>query len=114
MVFSYTFSIQTFKGDTVKRTDNTPFIQADFVEKVSENKEKALSRDAYQRAIRALDLDTEEESFFMDPDNLDLFRSQLIKRLKKTKLWNYPPEKRDAAKSARTRLQNFLGVEVLY
>ena len=98
----------------MKRTNNTPFIQADFAEKVSENKEKALSRDAYQRAIRALDLDTEEERFFMDPDNLDLFRSQLIKRLKKTKLWNYPPEQRDAAKTARAQLQNFLGVEVLY
>ena len=98
----------------MKRTNTTPFIQADFAQNVSENKKKALSRDAYQRAIRALDLDTEEERFFMDPDNLDLFRSQLIKRLKKTKLWNYPPEQRDAAKTARTQLQNFLGVEVLY
>jgi len=98
----------------VKRTNTTPFIQADFAQNVSENKEKALSRDAYQRAIRALGLDTEEERFFMDPDNLDLFRSQLIKRLKKTKLWNYPPEQRDAAKTARTQLLSFLGVEALY
>jgi len=98
----------------MKSTDNIPFVQIDFAQNVSKRQEKTLSRDAYRHAIQALDLDTNEETFFSDPDNLDLFRSQLIKRLKKTKLWNYPPEKRDAVKDARAQLQSFLGVDVLY
>ncbi len=98
----------------MKKTADFHFIETDFAEESPKNNREALSRAAYQRAIRALDLDIDEERLFMNPDNLDRFRSQLVRRLKKTKLWNYPPEKRSTVKTARTQLQNILGVEVLY
>jgi len=97
----------------MKNKDDIPFIQAEFSQKASrDHQENDPAVVAYQRAIRALGLDEKEEKRFLDLMLLDTFRPQLEKRLKKTKLWHYAPEQREAVKSARKYLQDLLGVAV--
>jgi len=90
-----------------------PFIQAEFTKEFPHDDRRDDSEIvAYQKAIRALDLDEQEEKKFLDLTQLNTFRTQLEKRLKKTKLWNYAPDQREAVGSARSQLQDLLGITV--
>jgi hypothetical protein len=88
------------------------FIHTTFTGNVSNDfsYEEVLKR--YQEAIRALDLDADEEQRFLAYNQLESFRKELQKRLERTKLWNYSPDQRDAVKEARAYLQDLLNTSV--
>ena len=68
----------------------------------------------YREAIRALDMDPEEEAQFLAYQENERFKHLLKKRLDKTRLWDYHPKQRDAVKKARAYLQQWIGVELSY
>jgi hypothetical protein len=93
---------------------DTPFIQPAFRHADSPESLAAEERARYWEAIRALDLDPQEEEQFLAFGELDTFRDRLARRLSRTKLWDYAPDQRDAVKEARNYLQDFIGVEISY
>jgi 23S rRNA A2030 N6-methylase RlmJ len=68
----------------------------------------------YREAIRALDMEPEEEAQFQVYQENDRFRHCLKRRLDKTRLWDYHPQQRDAVKQARAYLQQLIGVELSF
>jgi len=68
----------------------------------------------YAQAIRALDLDEAEEARFLDLDRFESFRRSLERRLRKTKLWDYAPDRRDEVKAAREFLEAWMHARIPY
>jgi hypothetical protein len=96
--------MKTINLDTLRHTNQMRVIYAD---------QETVARQ-YREAILALDMDEKKTVRYCEMDRVANFRSELEAQLRKTKLWNYAPEQREAVKAARTFLTHFLATEIPY
>jgi hypothetical protein len=96
--------MKTINLDTLRHTNQMRVIYAD---------RETVARQ-YREAILALDMDEKKTVQYCEMDRVANFRSELEAQLRKTKLWDYAPEQREAVKAARTFLTHFLDAEIPY